>query len=61
MVTGCSTYFPFGYLYPLHNCFLNATVQNRIAGLRERHINPVLKELIKKMTDWVLEPKWMMS
>lgn len=61
MVTGCSTYFPFGYLFPLHNYFLNAAVQNSIAGLQERYINPVLNELIKKMTDWVLVPKGMMS
>lgn len=48
MVTGCSTYFPFGYLYPLHNYFLNVAVQNSIAGLRERSINPCPQGAYKK-------------
>lgn len=33
MVTGCATYFPFEYLHPLHNYFLNAMEQNSIMDL----------------------------
>lgn len=61
MATGCSAYFPFGYLYPLHNYFLNASVQKSTAGLQKRYISPVLKELIKNMTNWILVQNWMMS
>lgn len=65
MGTGCAVYFPFGYLYPLCNYLLNAFVPKSIIGLlgaeRSKYIIPVLKELVKDMTDWVFVLKGMMS
>lgn len=60
MVTDCSTFFPFGDSYPLHNYFLN--VFEGLGGTkRSKNIIPVLKELIKNLTDWGSVLKWMMS
>lgn len=57
MGTGCAAYFPFGYLYPLHNYYLNAFVPKSIIGWlgaeRSKYIIPVLKKLVKDMTDWM--------